>query len=465
MTNPFLSLDQKIVGDSYTSSELMDNLTVLCDDFGSRFGGTTGERLAAEFIRDRLVEYGLHAVRLEPIEYLGWIRGKAHLEIISPIRKPIPCITLPYSPPTNLESKIIDLGEGAPEDFTRRAAEIEGNIVMVNSEIHPGKTNRWVHRKEKFTRSTLAGATGFIFVNHYPGYGPATGGIGHNGQPALIPGVSISKEDGAFIQRLAKRRGAVTVRLVTTDRFSPLLSWNVLGDLPGDTSPEEIVMLGSHYDGHDIAQGAVDPASGAVAVMEAARVLSKYATPLPSTIRFALWGIEEIGLLGSKAYVDSHADELKNIRFYLNMDAAGSDAPKDINLHEWPELQDLFQRYQQEMALDFAVGQAFHTASDHFPFLLAGVVTGGIEAVRTARTGRGYGHTHYDTVDKVDLVNLRAAATLAARIAVRVASEENWPIDHRSQAAVAKLMNRPEHRETQELYRKLDARYEEAAAS
>ena len=48
--NPFLSVDQQIVGDIFTSTEVMDNLTILCDDFGARFGGTEEERLAAEFL-------------------------------------------------------------------------------------------------------------------------------------------------------------------------------------------------------------------------------------------------------------------------------------------------------------------------------------------------------------------------------------------------------------------------------
>ena len=76
-----------------------------------------------------------------------------------------------------------------------------------------------------------------------------------------------------------------------------------MGDLPGREQPDQIVMLGSHYDGHDISQGAEDPASGAVAVLEAARLLARYAPALPCTVRFVLWGIEEIGLLGSRAYV------------------------------------------------------------------------------------------------------------------------------------------------------------------
>ena len=462
MTNPYEALDQQIVGDSYTSCEAIDNLAVLCDDLGSRFGGTLGERQATEFIQKKFREYGLSNVHLEAVEYLGWTRGEASLEIVSPIQKTIPCISLPHSPPVEMEGTIIDMGDGAPEDFDACAEQIKGKIVMVNSEINPKKSGRWVHRKEKLARSTLAGATGFIFVNHYPGYGPATGGIGHRGQAALIPGISITKEDGAFIQRLGQRHGLVKIRLVTTDVLAPTTSWNIVGELPGDQFPQEIVMLGSHYDGHDISQGAVDPASGVVSVMEAARLLSKYAAPLPRTIRFVMWGVEEIGLLGSRAYVEAHADELKNIRFYLNMDAAGGEAPKDINLHKWPELQATFDDYQQEMSLDFAIGQTFHTASDHFPFLLGGVVTGGIEAVRETRTGRGYGHTYYDTVDKVQPVKLREAATLAARIALRVAKDENWPVSNRDEQAVALLMDGPDQQAAKEVYDQLDSFYSQA---
>ncbi len=57
--NPFLALEQKLVGDIYTSTETMDNLTILCDDFGSRFGGTESERQAADFFMAKLEEYGL----------------------------------------------------------------------------------------------------------------------------------------------------------------------------------------------------------------------------------------------------------------------------------------------------------------------------------------------------------------------------------------------------------------------
>ena len=71
MTNPHLSKDQQIVGDVYTNAESMAVLSHLCDEFGSRFGGTEGEHRAAEYIQAKLSEYGLKDVHLEPIEYLG----------------------------------------------------------------------------------------------------------------------------------------------------------------------------------------------------------------------------------------------------------------------------------------------------------------------------------------------------------------------------------------------------------
>jgi Zn-dependent M28 family amino/carboxypeptidase len=454
-SNPFLALDQQIMGDIYTSTEAMDNLITLCDDFGSRFGGTEGERQAAEFFVRKMTEYGLKQVHREEIPYTGWIRGEARLEILSPIQKVIPCISLPQSPAANLEAAIIDMEDGAPEDFEERADEIRGKIVMTTSDVSPKGSTRWIHRGEKYGRSLLAGATGFIFVNHYEGYGPATGSLG-DGAP--IPGVSICKEDGAFVQRLIARKGEVRIRLTTADRSQPMTSWNIIGDLPGRLEPAQLVMLGCHYDGHDISQGAGDPASGAVSVLEAARVLAKYAPELPHTVRFVLWGIEEIGLLGSQRHAEVHAEALSDIRFYLNMDSAGTPTnDRDIVLNEWPELAPLFSKWSKEMALGFAVAQSVSAHSDHFPFFMAGVPTGGMQSAERNFAGRGYGHTQYDTVDKVDLTSLREASALAARLALRIASEENWPVARRRAESVMALLDGPEYREEKALRERLDA--------
>jgi Zn-dependent M28 family amino/carboxypeptidase len=466
--NPFLKLDQQMVGDVYTSSEVMDNLTVLTDDFGSRFGGTEGEQLAAEFMKAKLEEYGLQNVHLEPIEYIGWRRGEVKFEIFSPVQKELSCITLPHSPPANIEGEIIDLKDGAPEDFDKKANDIKGKIVLTTSEVSPKGSQRWVHRMEKSGRATMAGAIGFIFVNHYPGYGPATGGIGHLDGGSLIPGISLSWEDGTYIQRLMKRYGEVKVRLKSTDEIVPMISWNVIGDLPGTTKVEEVIMMGCHYDGHDISQGAGDPASGAVALLEAARVLAKYG-PQPGgkferTIRFALWGVEEIGLIGSTQHVARHKAELDKLRFYLNMDGAGNIPEKGIVLNEWPELEPVLARWSEEMALPFGLKQSVSAFSDHYPFLLAGVPTGSIGRIGKAREGRGYGHTRYDTLDKIEIRSLREAAVLAARLSVRMAQAAEWPVSRRDEAAVKAAVDNPDNQETAAFFATLDEYYRAALA-
>jgi Zn-dependent M28 family amino/carboxypeptidase len=460
--NPFLDIDRQISGDIQTSTGLMDNLVVLCDEYGSRFGGTESERQAVEFMQAKMREYGLQNVHTEPVAYSGWIRSEATLEIMEPIQHVIPCISLPHSPPGEVEALLVDMDEGHPQDFDRRAQEIADKVVLTTSEVAPKGYQRRIHRSEKYGRSLLAGAKAFIFVNHYPGYGPATGGIGYKGGPGAIPGISIAYEDGAFLQRLIARQGQVKMHLVTTDRSEPMTSWNVVGELPGIGQADTLVMIGCHYDGHDISQGAGDPASGAVAVLEAARVLALYAPNLPCTVRFVLWGVEEIGLLGSRAYVDDHAGELDNIRFYLNMDAAGTSSnSRDIVLNEWPELAKLFEEWRMEMADTFAVGQSVSAFSDHFPFFMQGVPTGGMQTASRTPQGRGYGHTRYDTLDKVNMKDLREAAIRSARWLLRLASATEWPVSRRSQDVIRGLLDSPDYQEEEVFRQRRDAYYEQ----
>lgn len=197
MTNPFLEIDQPMLGDIHTASDQMDNLTVLCDDFGSRFGGTEGERSAAQLFVDLFKSYGLKKVRREPYTYASWSRGATTLELVSPVKKEIPCIALPYCPSATIETEMVDVGDGAPDDFDAMGRRMRGKLVMATSRPPLG-LGRNVHRSEKYARSALGGASGFIFMNHYDGLGPATGSIADN-REALMPGISVSKEWGSYL--------------------------------------------------------------------------------------------------------------------------------------------------------------------------------------------------------------------------------------------------------------------------
>ena len=117
----------------------------------------------------------------------------------------------------------------------------------------------------------------------------------------------------------------------------------------------------------------------------------------------------------------------------------------------------ILKQWGTEMAHEFEVGQSLHTFSDHFPFFMAGVPTGGLETDLNKRGGRGYGHTRYDTLDKVQLSHLREASALAARLALRMANEEKWPVARREEKAVLDILDSPEFREASEFRAKVEA--------
>jgi len=420
--NPYLDVDKTILAEIYTSTEPMDNLKVLCDVYGSRFPGLPGDKGAVDYVVRKLEEYGCEQVQAEDFTIPGWTRGPATLEITSPIKKSFDVISLPHSIGAELEGEVVFLGPGAIEDYEKRKDEINGKIVMVTSASPPGMSRR-PHRTEKYMRSVLAGAKGWIFMNHYPAYGPPTGGI-----YPVIPAVGIAYEDGAFITRLLEREGKVVARIKTTDKNHAVVTWNVIADVvPINPVDDEYVIVGSHLDGHDISPGAMDPASGAVTVMEIARNLVMVKDKLKRRVRCMTFGAEETGLYGSYAYAAKHASELDNARIMLNLDSAGGrPGKKGLNFNDAPSLEKLAREWEKHMAVELPTSQGVSPYSDHWPFFLQGVPSASGTDSTTVTTGRGYGHTRYDTVDKVELKNLHLAAANYTRYLFRVANEENW---------------------------------------
>jgi hypothetical protein len=427
--NPYIEVDKKIVAETYTSSEPLDNLKVLCDVFGSRWPGTQGDLESVKWMVEKLKSYGIENAYYESYIIPGWNRGSVNLDVTSPIKRSFDCISLPHSIGEVVEGKLVFLGDGAIGEYERRKKECDGNIVMVTS-ANPIGMKRFLHRTEKYMRSILAGAKGWIFMNHYPAYGPPTGSIS-----PIIPAIGVSYEVGSFLVRLLEREKEVMVKIETTDVNLDVETYNVICDVPGTSEDKEYVVVGSHYDGHDISQGAVDPASGAVTVIEIARLLNMVKENLKRRIRFICFGAEEIGLFGSYDYAARHENEMDDLRFMLNLDSGGRAGKKGVIIHGHPEIEPFIEQASKEMNAELPTFQRVSPYSDHWPFFLKRVPTasgGDPEEVRT-RTGRGYGHTRFDTVDKVDLTYLRLAAANYARLMLRVANTDVWPAKRKTQ--------------------------------
>jgi hypothetical protein len=447
LANPWLEVDKKIVSEIYTSSEPMDNLKMLCDVYGSRFPGTPGDLGSVKYMVEKLKGYGIPEAYYEGYKIPGWKRGPSKLDIVSPLKKEIGCISLPHSIAGEVEANLIWLGDGAIDIYEKRKKDIDGNIVMVSSANPLGMT-RSLHRSEKFLRSVLAGAKGWIFMNQYPAYGPQTGGIS-----PVIPSISVSYEDGMYLVRSIEREGKVTLRIKTTDKNMEVTTYNVIADIPGTSKSKEYVVVGSHYDGHDISQGAEDPASGTVTVLEIARDLTMVKQKLKRRVRCICFGAEEIGLYGSYNYTAMHADEMDNIRFMLNLDAGGGKSRKGIIIHDFPELEPFMDSCAKEMKTELPYFERVGPYSDHWPFYLRSVPCGSggdPETIRTS-TGRGFGHSQYDTVDKVDLEYLRLAASNYTRFLLRVANANKWEVKRKTQKEIQEFIKKQGYDQTVQL--------------
>ena len=414
------AFEKGIIGEAWTS-EAYANVESLCD-FGSRFAGTESEGQARSFIRDKLIEYGLAEVRLATFDYLAWERGEATLTVAGARSRTLPStqslVYSPGTPPGGLRGELLWLGMGSKADFAAAAGEIAGKFVAVSSESPAG--GRWIHRREKYGRAVAAGAIGFVFVNHLPGMLAPTGSL-RPGRLADIPAVGLSYEDGFALRRTMRDGEPLEMEMRLSSGTRPAQFSHVIGELPGQRR-DEVVVVGAHYDGHDISQGAVDDASGTALVMELGRLFAPLTGKLRRTLRFETYAAEELGVLGSTLYVNAMSDpELKVVDFMLNLDGAALRSGRGLALQGLEELRPLFASFAREMGYPLELNTQVGTASDHFPYWMRGVPAASMFARRPAGQGRGFGHTKADTLDKVSEVELKESAMVAARLLLRLA--------------------------------------------
>lgn len=429
--------DKQLIGDIWTTDEPYRNLEEFCDVIGSRWAGSESERRGGEFLKAKFEAYGLQNVRLEPVPFGAWTRGHATLELTDPVAQTFSCIALPYSRPGDLEAELIDAGNGEVDDFERLGEAVRGKIVIAAAETNPAgsRSKKLAHRTDKLRFAVDAGAAGMIFVNQNPGLLHITGGIGGpGGTPAAITAVGTSWEHGQTILRLARRGGgSARVKLSVGGTFSPEnTSFNVVGEIPGSRWPDELVLAGAHYDGHDVSQAALDDGAGAMVALEAARVLAALpAEAIGRTVRFVLYCGEEIGLLGSWAHTADHEAESAKIRFMLNLDGAGrgKGGTESLVISGRPELVQYFEAHSERSHYTMKITDELNSHSDHYPYAIRGIPTATLSSPDDSATlvGRGWGHTEADTFDKATLRGLQMAAMATARLLLDVAADEAFP--------------------------------------
>ncbi len=430
-------LDKQLIAETWTSPDIYANLETLVD-FGSRFAGSPSEAQARDFIADKFRAYGLTNVQLVPFEYLGWWRGTCALNVELPVQRAFDAISLVYSPSTprgGLRAPIVDVGMGTEKEYARKKDSIAGKIVLCSS-ANP-EEGRQPHRREKYGQAVARGAIGFIYMRHLPGGLPETGSL-RPGRLGEIPAVAISYEAGFALKRMIEK-GETMVSLDVRNDSHPTTAHHVFGDVVGQS--KDLILVGAHYDGHDISQGAMDDGTGTCLVLESARVLAPLRGQLKRTIRF--WGIacEELGVLGSTIFVDQHRDEMKNIDLMINLDGAVGNGPKGFSVNGLDDVEALLKAIAKETRYPLRLTEAVGTASDHFPFFMQGVPAITMTAREDNRAlGRGFTHTAFDTLDKVSEREMKECAMVSARVLLRLANHVESIGRHRTPEEIKAIL-------------------------
>lgn len=411
------ALDKSLIAESWTSPDLYANLEALCD-IGSRFAGTPSEIQARDLIAEKFRAYGLSNVRFDPFEYTGWWRGTCAFQVVAPSQKSFEAISLVYSPSGKLTAPLVDVGMGTEKEYARKGS-LAGKIVICSS-ANP-EEGKAPHRREKYGWAVDAGAIGFVYTRHLPGGLPESGSL-RSGRLGEIPAVAVSYETGFALKRLLAR-GEVTVSLDLQNESHPTTAYHVLGDVPGQT--EEVIVVGAHYDGQDISQGARDDGTGTCLVLELARLFAPLRGQLRRTIRLMAIACEELGVLGSTKHVQAHRGEMKDLALMMNLDSAVGSAPKGFTFAGLDDVEAVLKRIAKETGYALRLSDRVVTASDNFPFFMAGVPAITMLARGNDRAqGRGFGHTPMDTLDKVDERDMKECAMVAARVLLRLAQTE-----------------------------------------
>jgi hypothetical protein len=242
-----------------------------------------------------------------------------------------------------------------------------------------------------------------------------------------LPEVSIGIEDAQKIKRLIESGIRVSVEVNIKGEFSTAdtKGYNVIAEIPG-TDPKlksQVIMLGAHLDSWEAATGATDNAAGCVVMMEAMRLLDSLHLKPKRTIRIALWGGEEQGLLGSYGYVKNHFRDGKTLQVkpeqagvsaYFNLDN-GSGKIRGIYTQNNTAVQPVFEQWLKPFHdLGATTVTTKNTGStDHAAFDWAGIP--GFQFIQDpldyeTRTH----HTNLDTYDHLAIDDLKQAAIIVA---------------------------------------------------
>jgi hypothetical protein len=281
-------------------------------------------------------------------------------------------------------------------------------------------------RRERVRALEDAGAAG-ILTSWW------SGGWGVNkvfdGGTRTVPAIDLSCEDYGMLFRMVEAGQAPRIRVqAVAEDLGEVPQFNVIAELRGTELPEEYIVLSAHLDSWHAGTGATDNGTGTIMMLEAMRIL-KEAYPSPRrTILVGHWGAEEMGLIGSRSFVEDHPEVIEGLQVAFNQDN-GTWRIERIEgqgfLHAGEHIARWMSKVPAEIGghvtLEFP-GAQNNQGSDHSSFVCMGVPAFRLQSSYDEYRQYTW-HTNRDTYDKIVFDDLKENATLAAMLAY-AASED-----------------------------------------
>ncbi|MCI8787810.1 MAG: M20/M25/M40 family metallo-hydrolase [Lachnospiraceae bacterium] len=405
-----------------------------------RVGGSEQEKQAAELVMEEVNRAAQEAGREDMRgEYMTFRIPDAKVArcSVQAAGREIPCVPFLRSGNIDRECDLVYLDDASDIDFAG-IGSLEGKAVLLNKPADKEVYKRLVDHKA----SAFLVMQGKYYlpekeVSLYPRRLRE-----HLSEIGLIPGFAITAADALWlIQEEAEK-----VRLTLEQEDTEPESRNILAVIQGTDLKEESIVLTAHYDSVPVGTGSWDNATGTTALLAIFRHFA--ANPPRRTLRFLWCGSEELGLLGSKAYVEQKEELLEKIVFCFNFDMCGTalGANKIVVTGE-KELQTFAEQYCKITGYSAAFGFGVHS-SDSAPFCDKEIPALGL----SRESSTAVIHTIHDLLPTLSEKAMQKNVAFAVRIIGDVANAAVVPVKkgmpEETRKELDKYFNREEKKES-----------------
>jgi carboxypeptidase Q len=485
----------RIRDEGLTRSEVMNHVSWLSDVFGPRLTGSPGLAQAGDWVLKKFEEWGLANAHRERWAFgRGWslVRFSAHM--IEPQVQPLIGVPVSWSPGTRgmVTAGVVRVEIDSDADFDRYRGKLAGKIVLTQPArevrmldgpivlrmtpkdfdeaatvpIGPQRGGRGrggrgaaasqfrdrllqfyvkegvVGLFDRGSDSIMAsGGSDLSWEQQHTDGGtvfPSSGGGRDETAGPPLPSVTLAVEHYNRMIRILDKGLPVVVELNLETTFHDEAApngFNVVAEIPGvdPALKDEVVLIGAHLDSVGTGTGATDNASGSAAMMEAMRILKAVGAKPRRTIRIALWGGEEEGLLGSRAYVREHfgdpatmtlKPEHASLSAYFNSEN-GSGRIRGIWMQSNLAVRPIFEQWiapLKDLGV-IAIGPRSVSQTDHVSFDAIGLPAFQFMVDRLEYNSRTH-HSNMDVYDRVQREDMIQQATVIATFAYNAAMRD-----------------------------------------